>query len=202
MWHCLSQDQTRCLPEGESHSFHRLAEQAKKRPGMLCAWLALSHLRQNGTLASLGELLRDGLPARLLVPGWTGYYGWNYESAVALEALRNPPWHAAPAVDSLLRSQALTPWQPGWWLARHFPAAFLWTAGDRIGLFRQPVPRRPGRPGRVLLRPARRTALAAARQLDGPLDAELWLRPRARLPAVVVAGRRVHGRRAAASRLP
>lgn len=104
---------------------------------MLCAWLALAlpPARQNGTLASLGELLLHRLPAGLLVPGWTGYYGWNYESAVALEALRNPPWHAAPAVENLLRSQAPAPWQPGWWLALHFPATFLWTAGDRIGLF-------------------------------------------------------------------
>eukprot|EP00808_Paulinella_micropora_P000390 g33058.t1 len=44
---------------------------------------ALSELTDN-LVAQMGQ--------KLLSPGWTSYYGWNYEAALALQALQNSPF--------------------------------------------------------------------------------------------------------------
>lgn len=69
---------------------------------------------------------------RLLWPGFVGYFSWNYEAALALEGLGSSPFEVD--ISQTLQEGLSFP-QPGYWIEREYPVMWLYSPGDRIGLF-------------------------------------------------------------------
>eukprot|EP00924_Labyrinthula_sp_SR-Ha-C_P011663 snap_masked-scaffold_17-processed-gene-4.27-mRNA-1 protein AED:1.00 eAED:1.00 QI:0/0/0/0/1/1/2/0/408 len=76
-----------------------------------------------------------------IYPGLTDYFGWNYEPAVALQALRfstSLPGNSSDSLTSLietvLEESAEFP-QAGYWMRSSLPVFWLYSSGDRIGLY-------------------------------------------------------------------
>ena len=87
------------------------------------------------TINGLITRFKDQLSARVNYPGLWGYYSWNYEAAVALEALliEDNDNDKDELMGCLQR--ALNFPHAGYFMKNNRRAEWMYSVGDRIGLF-------------------------------------------------------------------
>ena len=74
---------------------------------------------------------KEQLSKKVNYPGLWGYYSWNYEAAVALEALLIED--KEQVVDCLERALSFP--HAGYFMKNNRRAEWMYSVGDRIGLF-------------------------------------------------------------------